>query len=176
MWRAASRGWCDLLQYRYWLGFSATVPTTPPQPVAAAAPPCPRRGVLLPSFATTETSLSFCREIRKPQPDAYFSPWRVAQGAARDSGSTRNPGSTRKTRRQPWKGDGKAVGSRFSAGFPPPLRGLGRFFWIPRVPLRGCRRSAPPWANIHRPSGTGTRTRRVFSSFATEAIWHREEA
>jgi len=38
----------------------------------------------------------------------------------------------------------------------------------PRVPLRGFRRSAAPWATLHRPSGTETLARRVFSSFATE--------
>ena len=47
-----------------------------------------------------------------------------------------------------------------------PLRGSGRFFCIPRVPLRGYCRSASPWATIRRPSGTETRTWSEFPSFA----------
>src|SRR5262245_25452793 len=96
-----------------------------------------------------------------------FQPWRGAVD--------RSPGCSAA---KPWvnsQGMGSALKGRGSVGgipvrprvsAAPP--GLGSILLDPRVPLCGFRRSAAPWATIHRPSGTDTLTHSVFSSFATE--------
>jgi len=89
----------------------------------------------------------------------------VAQGAAQ-----RNPGLTRKTWDQPWKGDGRSVGFPIQHGFPSPLSGLGL---IPLDSQGSAARLSPLRSTLgYDPSssGTGTRTRSAFPSFATEII------
>src|SRR5262245_24761784 len=52
-----------------------------------------------------------------------------------------------------------------SKGFHRPSGAWGAIPIEPRVPLCGFRRSAAPWATIHRPYGTETLTYGQFSSF-----------
>src|SRR5262245_8205367 len=65
-------------------------------------------------------------------------------------------------------------GRRKAGGIPVPARvsaapsRLGSIPLTPRVPLRGFRRSAAPWATIHSPFGTEPLTRGLFPGFATE--------
>lgn len=50
MWRVAPRGWCELLQSRYWLGFATTVPTTPAVACGRGFPSLSKEGSSISEF------------------------------------------------------------------------------------------------------------------------------